>query len=191
MKLLILASLLTLKAPAFPQDPRPQQLSELEAVVVTEAGSFRFEFAPDNAPNHVEQFIARAKEGYYDGSAFHRVVPNGLIQGGDPLLKDPTTPRNLWGSGGLNLFAGEPSDMKHERGVVSTVRTFKPNSDGSQFFICVGALPALDHEFTAFGRITEGMDVVDKISRMPATENTLIQEPVRILRISIERKKPH
>src|ERR1700684_3095145 len=95
---------------------------DVEAVVVTDLGTFRFEFAADKAPKHVEQFMARARQGYYDGSAFHRVVANGIIQGGDPLLKNPKTPKNLWGTGGLNLLPGEFSDLKHERGVVSTAR---------------------------------------------------------------------
>src|SRR5579884_4221479 len=95
--------------------------SEVEAVVTTELGSFRVEFAPDKAPKHVEQFIRLASQGFYDGSAFHRVVANGIIQGGDPLLKNPKTPRNLWGTGGLNLLPSELSDWKHDRGVVSTV----------------------------------------------------------------------
>ena len=118
---------------AFAQPP-----GDLEAVVATDMGSFRFEFAPDKAPRHVRQFIKLAREGYYDGSAFHRVVANGIIQGGDPLLKNPKTARNLWGTGGLNLLPGEFSDLKHERGVVSTVRIpDKRDSDGSQFFVCV------------------------------------------------------
>src|SRR5208337_4009798 len=90
----------------------PQTAADVEAVVSTDLGSFRFEFAPDKAPKHVEQFLKLARQGYYDGSAFHRVVAYGIIQGGDPLLKDPKTPRNLWGSGGLNLLAGEFSDLK-------------------------------------------------------------------------------
>src|SRR3978361_2294387 len=111
----------------------PQTPSELEAVVTTDLGSFRFEFAPDKAPKHVEQFIRFARQGYYDGSAFHRVVANGMIQGGDPLLKNTNTAKNLWGTGGLNLLASEFSDMKHERGVISTVRIpHKPESDGGQ-----------------------------------------------------------
>src|SRR5258707_7409644 len=88
--------------------------TELEAVVATALGTFRFEFAPDKAPKHVEQFIARARQGYYDGSAFHRVVANGIIQGGDPLLKNPSTPKAQWGTGGLKLLASEITDMKHE-----------------------------------------------------------------------------
>src|SRR5947199_3783012 len=113
---------------------RAQQVSDaagdLEAVVNTDVGTFRFEFAADKAPKHVEAFLKRARAGYYDGSAFHRVIANGIIQGGDPLLKDPKTPKNLWGTGGLNLIPGEYSDLKHERGVISTVRIpDKENSD--------------------------------------------------------------
>ncbi|HVW86366.1 MAG TPA: peptidylprolyl isomerase, partial [Bryobacteraceae bacterium] len=114
----------------------------------------------------------------------------GIIQGGDPLLKDPKTPKNLWGTGGLNLLHGEYSDMKHERGVVSTVRIpDKPDSDGAQFFVCVYPQPPLDGKFSAFGRVTEGMDVVQKISQTPAGENGFTNQPVRILSITIEKKK--
>lgn len=167
-----------------------QAPTELEAVVVTDLGSFRFEFAPDKAPKHVAHFIKLAREGYYDGSAFHRVVARGIIQGGDPLLKNPKTAKNLWGSGGLNLLAGEYSDLKHERGVVSTVRIpNKPDSDGSQFFVCVSPQAALDGQFSAFGRVNEGMDVVEKISEVPAGENGFTDKPVRILKVTIEKKK--
>jgi cyclophilin family peptidyl-prolyl cis-trans isomerase len=176
--------LLTL-APAWCQPP-----TELEAAVTTSLGSFRFEFAPDKAPKHVEQFIRLARQGYYDGGAFHRVVANGIIQGGDPLLKSPKTPKGLWGTGGLNLLAGEFSDLKHERGVVSTVRIpNKPDSDGSQFFICIAPQPSLDGQFSTFGRVTEGMDVVERISQVPAGENGVTSEPVRILAVTIEPKK--
>ena len=126
----------------------PASSGDLEAVVTTEAGEFRFEFAPDKAPRHVAQFVKLAREGYYDGSAFFRVVAGGMIQGGDPLLKDATTPRNLWGSGGLNLLPAEFSDLKHERGVVSTVSIpGKADSDGAQFFVCIAAQPALDGHY--------------------------------------------
>jgi peptidyl-prolyl cis-trans isomerase B (cyclophilin B) len=163
---------------------------DLEAVVNTGMGSFRFEFAPGKAPKHVEKFIERARAGSYNGSAFFRVVANGLIQGGDPLLKDPKTPKKLWGTGGLNLMPGEYSDMKHERGVVSTVRIpDKPDSDGSQFFVVIYPQPQLDGKFSAFGLVNEGMDVVEKISREPAGENNFTDKPVRILSVTIEKKK--
>jgi cyclophilin family peptidyl-prolyl cis-trans isomerase len=167
-----------------------QSAAEVEAVVTTDLGSFRFEFAPDKAPKHVDQFIRFARQGYYDGSAFHRVVSNGIIQGGDPLLKNPKTPKNLWGTGGLNLLGSEFSDLKHERGVVSTARIpNKPDSDGSQFFICIVPQPSLDGQFSTFGRVTEGMDVVERISQVPAGENGFTDQPVRILKITIEPKK--
>jgi cyclophilin family peptidyl-prolyl cis-trans isomerase len=167
-----------------------QSPDELEAVVNTDMGMFRFEFAADKAPKHVEQFIKRARAGYYNGSAFFRVVANGLIQGGDPLLKEPKTPKKLWGTGGLNLMPGEYSDMKHERGVVSTVRIpEKPDSDGSQFFIVIYPQPQLDGKFSAFGLVNEGMDVVEKISRLPAGESNFTEKPVRIISITIGKKK--
>ncbi|MFN0102884.1 MAG: peptidylprolyl isomerase [Bryobacteraceae bacterium] len=170
---------------AFAQPP-----AELEAVVTTGLGVFRFEFAPDMAPKHVAEFIARARKGFYDGGAFHRVIANGIVQGGDPLLKNPRTPKNLWGTGGLNLLPAEYSAMKHERGVVSTVRIpNKPNSDGVQFFVCVSPQPSLDGQFSAFGRITEGMDVVEKISQVPTGENGLANAPVRIDKVTIEPRK--
>lgn len=167
-----------------------QSAADLEAVVQTDMGTIRFEFAPDKAPKHVEHFLKLARSGYYDGSAFFRVVANGIIQGGDPLLKNPKTARAMWGSGGLNLLAGEYSDLKHERGVVSTVRVpGREGSDGAQFFICVSAQPALDGKFSAFGRVTEGLDVVDKISQVPADGNQMTVKPVRILKVTLDKKK--
>ena len=164
--------------------------TDVEAVVTTDLGTFRFEFEPAKAPKHVAQFIRLAREGYYDGSAFHRVVAYGIVQGGDPLLKDPKTPKNLWGTGGLNLLASEFSDLKHERGVVSTVRIpNKPNSDGAQFFVCISPQPPLDGQYSAFGRVNEGMDVVERISQSPVDKDGFAEKPVRILKVTIEKKK--
>jgi cyclophilin family peptidyl-prolyl cis-trans isomerase len=183
----IVPLLLPLYAYSQPATPPP---SELEAVVATDMGTFRFEFAADKAPKHVQQFLTLARQGYYDGSAFFRVVANGIIQGGDPLLKNPKTARNLWGSGGLNLLPGEFSDLKHERGVVSTVRIpNKPDSDGAQFFVCLFPQPALDGQFSAFGRVTEGLDVVERISQTPLGPDGLVEKPVRITKVTIEKKK--
>ena len=187
MRLLFLLLLLAVSSPVAARSQMPDQL---EAVVTTDLGTFRFEFAVDRAPKHVEQFIARARDGYYNGSAFHRVVANGMIQGGDPLLKNPKTARNLWGTGGLNLLPSEFSDFKHDRGVVSTVSLpNKADSDGSQFFICVVAQPVLDGHYSAFGRVTEGMDVVEKISRVPSDKDGVVDAPVRIVSVTIEPKK--
>src|SRR5262245_6381926 len=153
---LLLAFLLLLSARG---QARPA--TDLEAVVATDLGTFRFEFAPDKAPKHVAHFLELARKGYYDGSSFHRVVAYGMIQGGDPLLKDAKTDRKLWGSGGLNQLPAEFSDFKHERGVVSTVSIpGKADSDGAQFFICIAPQPPLDGKYSSFGRVTEGMDVV-------------------------------
>jgi cyclophilin family peptidyl-prolyl cis-trans isomerase len=169
-----------------PNQPNP---ADSEAVVTTDLGAFRFEFLPDVAPEHVAQFIRVAREGYYDGSAFFRVFANGLIQGGDPLLKDPNTQRVLWGTGGLNMLAAELSDTKHDRGIVSTVSIpNKPDSDGAQFFVCVSPQPALDGKYSAFGRVTEGMHVVEAISRVPVGPDDFTLTPVRIVRVTIEPK---
>lgn len=186
----VFALLLLSLVRAVPAQTEKLGAEAVEAVVTTDLGVFRFEFAPDKAPEHVHQFIQRTSEGYYDGSAFFRVVLNGIIQGGDPLLKDPKTPRNLWGTGGLKLLKGNFNDLKHERGVVSTVRV--PNdasSDGAQFFVCVSPQAPLDGQYTAFGRVTEGMDVVEKISQIPSADDGFVATPVRIHSIRIEKRK--
>lgn len=167
------------------QDPR-----NLEAVVETEQGVFRMEFAPEKAPQHVNFFIDQVRKGYYDGSAFHRVFAYSLIQGGDPLLKDPKTKKELWGTGGLKLQKEEFSDLKHERGVVSTVSIpGMKDSDGAQFFVCIAPQPALDGKYSSFGRVTEGMDVVEKISQAAVGEGGVTEKPVRIVKVTIEKKK--
>ncbi len=180
-------------APKPGDEPPPISLEEaakVEAVITTEVGVIRFEFYPAKAPKHVQAFIKNAKAGFYDGSAFHRVIKYGIIQGGDPLLKDPKTPRAKWGSGALNQLADEISDVKHVTGTVSTVRIpGKANSDGAQFFICASAQTALDGEFSAFGQVTEGIDVVDKISVSEADDAQLLKTPIKILSIKIEPKR--
>jgi cyclophilin family peptidyl-prolyl cis-trans isomerase len=166
------------------------EAARLEAVITTDAGVIRFEFFFDKAPKHVQQFVRLARTGFYDGSAFHRVIPRGLIQGGDPLLRDAQTPRARWGQGGLNQIADEFSDLKHERGVVSAVRIpGKANSGGAQFFICVSPQRQLDGQFSAFGQVTEGFEVMTRISMIAADKDQLTLQPVRILSVTIEPKK--
>lgn len=167
-----------------------EEAAQLEAVVTTDLGVIRFEFVPGKAIKHTQQFIKLARAGFYDGSAFHRVIPRGIIQGGDPLLKDPRTPRERWGTGALNQIGDEFSDLKHVRGTVSTVRIpATPNSGGAQFFICASPQPQLDGQFSAFGQVTEGIEVVDHISTAPTDSNGLTVKPIRIVSIKIERKK--
>jgi cyclophilin family peptidyl-prolyl cis-trans isomerase len=180
-------------APLPGAEPPPVSLEEaasLEAVITTDLGVIRFEFFPDKAPKHVQAFVKNARAGFYDGSAFHRVIRLGLIQGGDPLLKDPKTPRARWGSGALNQLPDEFSDVKHVTGTVSAVRIpGKPNSGGAQFFICASAQSQLDGQFSAFGQVTEGIEVVDKISMAEADAEQKLNAPVKIVSVKIEPKR--
>src|SRR5689334_4824930 len=149
-----------------------EEAAKLEAVVTTDLGTFRFEFYADKAPKHVQQFIKLARQGFYDGSAFHRMVERSFIQGGDPLLKNPATPREKWGSGGFDMLPEEISDIKHVRGTVSAMRIpNKPNSDGAQFFVTLYPIAQYDGQYSAFGMVNEGIDVVEKISLAQADAN--------------------
>lgn len=180
-------------APQPGAEPPPVSLEEaakLEAVITTDLGVIRFEFFPSKAPKHVQAFIRNARAGFYDGSAFHRVIRLGLIQGGDPLLKDSKTPRAKWGTGALNQLPDEFSDVKHVTGTVSTVRIpNKTNSDGAQFFICASAQTALDGQYSAFGQVTEGIEVVDQISQAEADDEQKLKTPIKITSIKIEPKR--
>jgi cyclophilin family peptidyl-prolyl cis-trans isomerase len=168
----------------------PEEAANLEAVITTTAGVIRFEFYAFKAPKHVQQFVRNARSGFYDGSAFHRAVARAIVQGGDPLLKDPKTPRNRWGTGALNSIADEFSEVKHMRGTVSTARIpNKPNSGGAQFFICASDQPTLDGEYSAFGQVTEGIEVVEQISLASTDAQQLLVEPIRILNVKIEPRK--
>ena len=182
------------KKDAQPPAPAPaitaEQASQFEAVITTDLGVIRFEFQFDKAPKHVQQFVRLARAGFYDGSAFFRVIARGVIQGGDPLLKDPQTPRERWGSGALNQVADEFSDLKHVRGTVSTVRIpGQANSGGAQFFICGSPQPQLDGQYSIFGQVTEGIDVVDRISLVEADARQLTIKPIKIISVKIEPKK--
>jgi cyclophilin family peptidyl-prolyl cis-trans isomerase len=169
----------------------PEEAAQLEAVIATDLGVIRFEFFPDKAPKHIAEFIKLARSGFYDGSAFHRLLPRAIIQGGDPLLKVPQTPRARWGTGGFNQLADELSDLKHIRGTVSAVSDpAQPNSGGAQFFICLYPQPQLDGHYSVFGHVTEGLDVAERISTSPADAEHLANTPVKIISIKIEHKKP-
>lgn len=136
------------------------------AVIETDFGKIVFEFLPDKAPGHVENFKKLAVSGFYDGTAFHRVIPGFMIQGGDPNSKSDDRSRHGMGGPGYQINA-EFNDVPFERGVVGMARSQDPNSAGSQFFIMVARYPSLDGQYTAFGRVVEGMDAADKIVNLP------------------------
>src|ERR1700694_626571 len=139
------------------------------AIIKTTEGDMVVEFWTDVAPKTVENFKKLAKQGFYDGTAFHRVIKGFMIQGGDPLTKDESQ-QARWGTGdpGYKIPA-EFNKKSHERGVLSMARSQDPNSAGSQFFICHGAPKFLDGQYTAFGKLIKGDDVLEKI----ATTKTL------------------
>ncbi|MDE1171923.1 MAG: peptidylprolyl isomerase [Verrucomicrobium sp.] len=135
------------------------------AVLTTTAGKLVIEFWPDVAPKHVENFTKLAKDGFYDGTAFHRIIKGFMIQGGDPLSKKDD-PRVGTGGPGHKVKA-EFNDRPHVRGVLSMARSSDPDSAGSQFFICLDDARFLDRQYTAFGKLIEGDDVLEKLGNSP------------------------
>jgi peptidyl-prolyl cis-trans isomerase B (cyclophilin B) len=133
------------------------------AVLKTSAGEMVVEFWPEVAPKTVENFKTLAQKGFYDGTAFHRIVKGFMIQGGDPLTKDPNR-EHEWGTGGPgHKVKAEFNDRRHQRGVISMARSQDPDSAGSQFFICLADASFLDRKYTAFGKLVRGDDVLGKI----------------------------
>jgi peptidyl-prolyl cis-trans isomerase B (cyclophilin B) len=165
-------------------------MTNKQAVVTTTAGTFVIDLRPDLAPNHVGYFMKLAREGAYSGTAFHRVIRLGIIQGGDPLSKDPAKAK-LYGTGGLGVLKAEISAEPHTRGAVSAVlQPNKPDSGGAQFFVCVTDQPSLTGKYTVFGRVAEGLDVVQKISETPATPEGMTTERVGITSVEIRDTPP-
>jgi cyclophilin family peptidyl-prolyl cis-trans isomerase len=166
------------------------QMKNKQAVVETSAGTIVIQLLPEAAPNHVGYFMKLAREGAYSGTAFHRAVKLGIIQGGDPLSKDPTK-RALYGTGGLGVLKAEPNPEKHTRGAVSAVlQPGKPDSAGSQFFICISDQPSLDGQYTVFGRVVEGLDVAEKISQAAADDKGMLTERIDIKSVTVRDTPP-
>ena len=139
----------------------------LEAVIETAEGSFTIHLLADVAPRHVRYFVKTARAGGFDGTTFHRIVRRGIIQGGDPLSKDPAK-KALYGTGGLGLLKAEFSTRPMTRGSVAAVlRPRDPDSGGNQFFVVLSDQPSLTGKYTIFGEVTAGMDVVDRIGETP------------------------
>ncbi|WP_157153793.1 peptidylprolyl isomerase [Brachyspira murdochii] len=139
--------------------------------IETDYGTIEIEFYEKLAPKHVEAIKKLANEGFYDGIRFHRVIPNFMIQGGDPVSKDAAK-RHLHGIGGPGFnIPAEFNDKAHKRGICSMARSQHPDSAGSQFFICVADAPHLDGQYTVWGNVVNGMDVADKIVSLKRDHN--------------------
>jgi len=140
-----------------------EKTSKEVAVIKTNLGEMVVEFWPDVAPKTVENFITLAKSGFYDGTAFHRIIKGFMIQGGDPLSKDPSQ-KDFWGTGHADHnVKAEFNERHHVRGVISMARSNNPDSASCQFFICLDAAPHLDGQYTAFGHLIKGEDVLVKL----------------------------
>jgi peptidyl-prolyl cis-trans isomerase B (cyclophilin B) len=167
------------------KEKTPMNASTKEvAVIKTSEGEMVAEFWPEVAPKTVENFKKLAREGFYDGTAFHRVIKGFMIQGGDPLTKDESK-QSAWGTGdpGYKVVA-EFNDKSHTRGVLSMARSQDVNSAGSQFFICHGSPKFLDHQYTGFGKLIKGDDVLEKIATTKTGPN---DRPVK--RVNVESVK--
>ncbi len=193
MKLSILAGLLTaLVAAAVAEENKetsPMNPSSEVAVIKTNEGEMVIEFWSDAAPKTVENFKKLARSGFYDGTTFHRIVKGFMIQGGDPNSKDPAK-ENSFGQGGPGYkIKAEFNNHSHERGVISMARGLDPDSAGSQFFICLAPVARLDGQYTTFGKLIKGDDVLEKIGDTPVTRNSMGENSKPTKRVMIESVK--
>ena len=156
------------KPDAVADKAKPAAVGEV-AVIETTEGTMVIEFWPDVAPKTVENFKKLARDGFYDGTAFHRIIKGFMIQGGDPNTKDPAK-ESTYGTGGPGYkVKAEFNPRPHVKGVISMARSRDPDSAGSQFFICDGVAKSLDGQYTAFGKLLKGEDVLDKIANTPVS----------------------
>ncbi len=167
MKNLLHSFLLTTTALALALAPAARAAEEKSAkevaVINTSAGELVVEFWPEVAPKTVANFIKLAKSGFYDGTAFHRIIKGFMIQGGDPLSKDPSK-EMMWGTGSADeKLKAEFNERKHDLGVISMARSASPDSASCQFFICLEGAQALNGKYTCFGKLIKGEDVLKKL----------------------------
>jgi peptidyl-prolyl cis-trans isomerase B (cyclophilin B) len=194
MKFPILVTILLGVAALAAEDKKEERTSMSSsnevAVIKTSEGDMVVQFWTDAAPKTIENFKKLARQGFYNGTIFHRIVKGFMIQGGDPNSKDPAK-ENSYGQGdpGYKIKA-EFNDHPHDRGVLSMARSSDPDSAGSQFFICVTDQPPLDGKYTIFGRVAEGMDVVRKISESPAGADGVPNERITISSVAIRDTPP-
>ncbi len=171
------------------EEQKPMNSANEVAVIKTSEGEMVAEFWPEVAPNTVENFKKLARSGFYDGTAFHRIVKGFMIQGGDPLTKDPAK-ESRYGTGdpGYKIKA-EFNDRSHERGVLSMARSSNPDSAGSQFFICLANVSRLDHQYTTFGKLIKGDDVLGKIGDIEVTMSDSGERSKPTKRVTVESIK--
>ena len=157
-------------------------------IIETNLGNIEIKLLPEWAPEHVRNFVKLAQSKFYDGTLFHRVIPGFMIQGGDPNTKD-TNLKSQWGMGGpgYNIKA-EFNSRSHLRGIISMARSQDPDSAGSQFFIVTSDSTFLDREYTVFGEVTDGMDVADKIVKLPRDGNDCPQQEAKVIKIGISEQ---
>jgi peptidyl-prolyl cis-trans isomerase B (cyclophilin B) len=164
-------------------EPSNAQSKAPHVLMKTKFGEIEIVLFPDLAPKHVESFLKLAKSGFFNGTIFHRIIPGFMIQGGDPLTKDPAN-RSRYGTGGPGYtLPAEFNKVIHEKGILSAARTADPNSAGSQFFIMVDKAPHLDGQYTVFGEIVKGIDVVDTIVSQP---RDLKDNPLERIEMTVE-----
>jgi peptidyl-prolyl cis-trans isomerase B (cyclophilin B) len=166
------------------------QTTPKQAVIETSAGTVIVDLAADVAPNQVAYFIQTAQQGGYDGTVFHRAIKNGMVQGGDPLSKDPSK-RSQYGTGGLNAVKAEAHAAKMTRGSVAAVTIpGKPDSAGTQFFIVLADQPALDGQYTVFGHVSDGMEALLKISALAVDAAGLVVDRAEIQHVVVRDIPP-
>ena len=171
------------------EDKKPAEGGKMQsyAIIKTKFGDMEIKFFPELAPKHVENFITLTKAGFYDKTLFHRIIPGFMIQGGDPNTKDPNK-KSEYGMGGPpTKLKAEFNATPHKRGIVSMARSNHPDSAGSQFFIVVKDSNFLDRQYTAFGEVTKGMDVADKIVSAPKGQNDLPNERIEMTITIVEK----
>jgi cyclophilin family peptidyl-prolyl cis-trans isomerase len=168
------------------QAPSPPK----QAVVETSAGTFVIDLVPDQAPLTAAYFMRTATAGGYSGTTFHKMIKYGIVQGGDPLSRDPGK-RAQWGTGGLNAVKDEARAAKMTRGSVAAVTIpGRPDSAGQQFFIAVVDQPGLDGKYTVLGHVSDGIEVVQKISETPIDDKGFATERVEIRNVTIRDTPP-
>ena len=183
-----------------PQANEPENQKREVGVITTEFGDLIVDFFEDSAPKHVESFKLHVKNGFYDGTIFHRVIPGFMIQGGDPNTKGEN--KASYGTGGHSAkyygigiedqpqtwnLPAEFNDISHKRGILSMARSSDPNSGGSQFFICAADAPNLNGQYTVFGQVIQGEQIIDQIVNLPRDAGDNPNRRI-IMKVKIEKR---